>query len=218
MNINALKKLKTALPEFPNVMGKERYFNAAVLVPLIVVDNEYHLLFQKRAPFIRQGSEICFPGGKFEPEVDIDFMNTAVRETVEELGIPQESICVEGRFDTLLAPLGVTVEPFLATLSIENLNQLSPDPSEVERVFTIPVDYFKKNPPEEYAVKLEVHSTHIDKEGNEETLLPVKELELPERYHTPWGGKKYRILVYKTEEGVIWGITAEIIHDLIRKL
>ena len=49
-------------------------------------------------------------------------------------------------------------------------------------------------------------------------LFPAQKLGLPEKYHQPWGGNKMRILVYNTEYDTIWGITAEIIHNLIQLL
>lgn len=63
----------------------EDYFKAAVLVPLIEIEGELHFLFEKRAANIKQGGEICFPGGKFEI-TDSSSLAAAMRETQEELG------------------------------------------------------------------------------------------------------------------------------------
>ena len=63
-------------------------------------------------------------------------------------------------------------------------------------------------------------SVVYDSNGNELQLLPVKELGLPKRYAGPWTKGKHRILVYKTPEEVVWGITAEIVFEfskIIRK-
>jgi len=54
MNQLDLNKLKMILPSSPGIMGKEEYFNAAVLIPFIKVNDEYHLLFEKRAAKIRK--------------------------------------------------------------------------------------------------------------------------------------------------------------------
>ena len=55
-------------------------------------------------------------------------------------------------------------------------------------------------------------------DGEKVELLPVKELGLPEKYSIPWTNGKHRVLVYRTSEEVIWGITAELIFELSTKL
>lgn len=218
MNDKSLEKLIKNLPDSPNILGKERYFNSAVLVPLIKKNDEFHLLFQKRAANIRQGAEICFPGGMFDPDKDNNFQETAIRETVEELGIDSEKIRVRGQLDTLFASMGATVDSFLALLDIGTIDELSVNIDEVEEMFTLPVRFFIETPPEKYKVRLEVQPSYVNKKGERITLLPGRELGLPETYHKPWGGMHHRVLVYKTEAGIIWGITAEIIYDIINKL
>ncbi|MBU1169903.1 MAG: CoA pyrophosphatase [Proteobacteria bacterium] len=218
MDQNLLDKLIDNLPDCPNILARERYFNSAVLVPLIVKDGEYHLLFQKRADSIRQGSEICFPGGKHDPGVDKNCRETAVRETMEELGLSQAKISVLGRFDTLVAAIGATVDAFLGRLEISGLHELSINHQEVEHVFTLPLSFFLNAHVETYTVRLVVEPSYTDKHGKEVILLPAKELGLPENYHKPWGKSLHRVLVYKTDFGVIWGITAEIIHDMVIKI
>lgn len=218
MDDSIIEKLIENLPESPNILAKERYYNSSVLVPFLKIDNELHLLFQKRAANIRQGSEVCFPGGMFDPASDKNYCETAVRETVEELGIKPDKIHVKGQLDTLVASIGATVDSFLAVLNIRDLDELSLNVDEVEKVFTIPVNDFIDNPPEEYKVRLEVQPSYINKKGESVTLLPGKELGLPEAYHKPWGGLHHRVLVYKTDNGVIWGITAEIIYEMVKKM
>jgi coenzyme A diphosphatase NUDT7 len=218
MNQDDLSRLKTNLPQVPGILGKKEYFNSAVLIPLVMVDGGYHFLFQKRAAHIRQGGEACFPGGQHDPDKDLSCKETAIRETLEELGIERKAIKIEGVLDTLVSPMGATVDSFIATLSIRSLNELKIDRKEVEKVFMIPVSFFEKNEPEKYKVRLEIQSSYVDKNGEKINLLPVQELELPERYNRPWGGRKFRVLVYKTGREIIWGITAEIIYELIQML
>lgn len=218
MKQNDLELLFNNLPEAPNVMAKNNFANTAVLVPLVCIDGEMHLLFQKRAESIRQGSEICFPGGLFDPKTDKSYEDTAIRETIEELGIDRDQIKIIGRLDTLVSVLGATVDPFLSVIPKEALSSLKINPQEVEKVFTLPVSVFCENNLENYKVRLIAQSSYIDKNGKEITLLPSEDLGLPEIYHKNWGGMHHRVLVYKTGKGIVWGITAEIIHDMIDKL
>lgn len=212
------EKLTKNLPASPNILAKERYFNSAVLVPFIKKTDGLYLLFQKRSANIRQGSEICFPGGMFDGSSDNNFCETAVRETVEELGISPDKIDVKGQLDTLVASVGATVDSFVATIEISELDELSVNSDEVEDVFVLPLEKFLTESPEEYKVRLVVQPSYVNKKGESVTLLPSKELGLPETYHKPWGGLNHRVLVYQTEFGVIWGITAEIIFEIVNKI
>ncbi len=63
MDESGLKRLANSLPRHPGILDKDRYLNAAVLIPLVKTDAEFSFLFQKRAAGIRQGGEISFPGG-----------------------------------------------------------------------------------------------------------------------------------------------------------
>ncbi|HET6771443.1 MAG TPA: CoA pyrophosphatase, partial [Actinomycetota bacterium] len=68
---------------------------AAVIVPVIDVD-EPTLLFTKRTVTVRDHKgEISFPGGARHPE-DPDLLSTALRETREELGIAPDAFEVLG--------------------------------------------------------------------------------------------------------------------------
>jgi len=212
------KQLLENLPKFPGLHGKDTYINSAVLIPFVMLDGQYHILFEKRAEGIMQGSEICFPGGIFDAKYDFDLADTAIRETIEETGIDADKISIDGLLDTFFTFRGVTIDPYVGTLQIESLDELSPDPAEVERLFTLPASFFIKNQPEIYHVRVEVQPSFTDEKGDEVVLLPVKDLGLPDRYAQPWGFVQNQIRVYKTPEDVIWGLTADLLFDLFRKL
>jgi 8-oxo-dGTP pyrophosphatase MutT (NUDIX family) len=213
-----IENITLALTNSPEILGKDKYFNSAVLVPLIMIENKFHFLFEKRANHIRQGGEISFPGGEFDMKKDHGLRHTAIRETSEELGIPEDKIKIIGKFGTLVAPMGVTVDAFVGILTISGLEELVIDVNEVEKVFLIPVEHFLKQKPEEYTVKLEVHPSYTDENGKKVELLPVQKLGLPSRYSKPWKNGFHRVLVYNSTEEVIWGITAEIVFELCRMI
>lgn len=213
-----IESLKEKLPVVPGINGKEEYFNSAVLVLLMLINEEYHFVFQKRAAMIRQAGEICFPGGKFDPAQDASFRETAIRETTEELGVPSEKIRMIGTLDTVFSNMGATVDAFLAILEVDSLDDLRISPDEVERVFTIPVSYFENTEPEIYRVNIVVQPSYINEDGEEVVIFPVEELGLPERYTRPWGNVMSKIYVYRVAEVTIWGITARLIRDVIAKI
>lgn len=201
-----------------SIIGKDLYINSAVLIPIIVIDKTEFVLFQKRSTTVRQPGEVSFPGGHFNSRFDNDFLSTATRETCEELGIEKDKISVLGKIGTLVAPMGVIVETYLGILNINSLDELKIDHKEVDRIFVIPLQYFISSKPDEYFTRLELHPFMTKEDGEKVELLPVKELGLPEKYSLPWTNGKHRVLVYRTSEEVIWGITAELIFELSTKL
>ena len=217
MKKSNLKKLVSNLPKYPNILGRDRFFNSAVLIPLIKIKGEYHLLFQKRAASIRQGGDICFPGGGFEIGIDKNFKDTALRETYEELGIKKKDIKILGQLDTYVAPIGAIIEPFVARIKKKAYKNMKIDYNEVEKTLLIPISFFKDNEPIEYTLRHEVQPFKIDENGNKEIFFPVEELGLPDTYKKPWGNKRHKVWVYKYENEVIWGITSVLIRDVIEK-
>ena len=215
MNKINLKEIKSRIPKTPGILWEKHYLKTSVLIPLVEVNNELHLLFEIRSKDIRQGSEVCFPGGKHEPEKDKNYKATAIRETQEELGIDSESIEIFGQFNTLFTHMGLLIYTYIGVLNIKTVNDIKIDQKEVSRIFTVPVQYFIDNPPTEYKLRLEAKPEIIDQDGNHVTLLPVKELGLPDRYIDPWGSNNHKVIVYKTPKAMIWGLTAKIVSEFI---
>jgi len=166
--------LNKKLPMCPNVQGREKYINTSVLVPLLNLKKEIHFLFQIRSSTINQGGEICFLGGKFDIKKDKTLKDTAIRECEEEIGLKKETLNILGQIDTIVAPMGVTVDSFIAIANIKNLNKLNINKNEVEKVFTLPLNFFKKNRPEKYYVKLEIQPFELDKNGEKRILFPAE--------------------------------------------
>jgi 8-oxo-dGTP pyrophosphatase MutT (NUDIX family) len=111
---------------------------AAVLVPLVPVGDAIHLLFIRRATDLpHHRGQIAFPGGRQEPG-DASFVETALREAHEEIGLRPGDVRVLGTLDDietmtsrfLITPVvGVTPYPYA----------WAPDPREVDHVFTVPL-------------------------------------------------------------------------------
>jgi 8-oxo-dGTP pyrophosphatase MutT (NUDIX family) len=199
------------------IIGKDdKYITTAVIVPIVSLGGEEQMLFERRSPDIPQGDEVCFPGGRVDRSIDSSSQQAAIRETCEELGLSRDKIVVHRYVGTILAPLGVAVDAFMGELTIDSLDEVRPNEREVESVFCIPIAWFKQHEPEEYHVRIEVQPFEIKSKDQIEYLLPVRELGLPERYEKPWGGRKLPVYVYRTRHGVIWGITAEIVRDLLK--
>lgn len=212
-----LKDIKNTIPKNPEINGIEDFVKTAVLVILIKINNEWEIIFEKRAKNISQGGEISFPGGKFDANFDLTARDTAIRETTEETGISKDKLIIMGELGSILAPIGVMIKPFLAFSEIKKIPQ-NYNTSEVEYLFSVPVKWFVDNPPLEYATILKAHPYEIDRKNNIVHLLPAKELGLPQKYSAPWGKLKQKVFVYKYNNEIIWGLTARIVNSLIKNL
>lgn len=212
-----IRRISESLPQKPGILGEGKLFKSVILIPLIKIEDEYHLLFQKRNEAIRQGGELCFPGGGQDKE-DKNEKETAIRETIEELGISRDKIEILGKTDTFVAVMGALVRGFVGLLHIESLDELKPNPDEVEKLFTIPLKELMTYEFKEYQIMVEVKPSFTDEEGKEHVLLPARELGLPGRYHGSWGFKNYSVFVHQTEHGPLWGITARFVLDFIDRI
>jgi 8-oxo-dGTP pyrophosphatase MutT (NUDIX family) len=93
---------------------------AAVMMLFYPKESETHLVLIKRNSYPGvHSSQIAFPGGKVDPE-DVDFRQTALRETFEEIGISEDKISVVKDFTPLyIPPSDFLVYPFMGVCSTE---------------------------------------------------------------------------------------------------
>jgi 8-oxo-dGTP pyrophosphatase MutT (NUDIX family) len=108
--INNLKAYKASEDEYN--------FNkrAAVLVPLILVENQLHILLTLRSRHLRShAGEVCFPGGKVD-ETDPSLIHTALREADEEVGLPAELVEIIGMLEPGLSRSNILVTPVMSLI------------------------------------------------------------------------------------------------------
>ncbi|WP_300672190.1 CoA pyrophosphatase [Desulfoluna sp.] len=215
--MDAVEQLKQTFSGRPGILGWDRFIHSSVLAPVVWVDGDLHLLFQTRTEGIRQGGEISFPGGGFDPGKDSDLQATALRECSEEMGIAPEQVKIIGQLDTMITSVGVTVSCYLGLLDDGALETMTINKDEVAAWFTLPLSYFEKTDPEVHHVRLMVEPHYDHPKKGRVTLLPAEELGLPRRYHKPWGGLTREVYLWKTPHGILWGITAELVWELIRR-
>ena len=136
--------VSAALARLPNGIA-ERWFSrplipAAVLIPLIERESELTVLLTQRTEHLKDHpGQISFPGGRCEP-VDLDPRHTALRETLEEIGLSEQSIAVAGYLDPLAVVTGFAVAPVVAFVGSDL--QLTLDPYEVADTFEVPLEFF----------------------------------------------------------------------------
>ncbi len=114
-----------------------RLKNAAVLVPLVDFDNEWHLLFTRRTDRVESHKgQVSFPGGSSD-EGETTPEQTALREAHEEIGILPELVAVLGRLSQMVTISSFRVSPIVGVIPWPYAFKVAG--VEVERVFTIPL-------------------------------------------------------------------------------
>jgi 8-oxo-dGTP pyrophosphatase MutT (NUDIX family) len=112
---------------------------AAVLVPLVRRPEGWTMLLTLRTHSMpTHPGQISFPGGRIQ-DGDTDAVAAAIRETVEETGLPATFIKPVGAFDPYRTGTGYSISPIVAC--IEPGFSLSPDPREVDEVFETPLEF-----------------------------------------------------------------------------
>ncbi len=108
---------------------------AAVLILLYLADNEIYFFLTKRTDELKHHKgQISLPGGTQEGNEKL--IDTALRETQEEIGINKTSISIIGTITPLFVPVtGFMIYPFIGY----SLNKLDPkpDPVEVATIFSV---------------------------------------------------------------------------------
>lgn len=186
----------------PGLLGARHEY--AVLCPLVEQVDGLHLLFEVRAAELSQGGEVCFPGGRREPgETPAE---TALRETEEELSIPRREVRLLGTPDFLCSQRGFLLRPHLGLVSPAGLAALSPSPSEVAEVFTVPFAFFQDTQPALYSYDL-LPQPPLD--------FPYGEVGVSQDY--PWARGKVDVPVWYWQGHAIWGMTARIVRHITRE-
>ena len=184
-------------------IGEKTAFRSAVLLPIVKVDGEWHILFERRSLTMRkQPGDSSFPGGRID-STDSSPMAAALRETYEELGVPPNKIKVIGELSPYIISTSFVVYPFVATLDYDQIIH-SYNRDEVEEVFTIPINWLLTHEP--YMHKVAVESIPS-------STFPFERIANGEQYQ--WGARSMEQWFFDYETYTIWGLTARILKHFI---
>lgn len=175
-----------------------RNTSSSVLVPLLQNRGEWHVLFEVRSNTVSQPGEVSFPGGHVEHNENS--FEAVLRETCEETGIQSSDVKILGGLPRERIQGGRLVRPFVGQIPGDSLHHAKTS-SEVDALFTVPVDYFMSIEPKKYKYKLEI--------PEDESLPPILQRHLS--VENPYG-----VTLYWEYRGYgIWGLTARILHNLL---
>lgn len=127
--------------EYPRLLellpGKPR--PAAVLIPLLRVNNAWQVLYTRRnANLPEHSGQVAFPGGRADPG-DTSPEMTALREAHEEIGLAPQDVEVLGCLHDFVTITNYQVTPVVGVIPWPYRFHLAEE--EVSRVFTIPLDW-----------------------------------------------------------------------------
>ena len=90
---------------------------SAVLLPIYYKQGQYYLLFTKRTQEVKNHkSQISFPGGAYQEE-DGTLVNTALRESAEEIGLMAGDVELLGELDDFVTQVSsYIISPFVAII------------------------------------------------------------------------------------------------------
>lgn len=183
--------------------GYKRY---SVLIPIVEIEGKRHLLYEVRSANLNsQPGEVCFPGGKLE--LNENSCQAAIRETCEEIGVKKSSIEILGEIQKIVTPFNLIINCYVGIIKDYHESKLKVNPDEVERIFTIPLDFLMENEGCEYKItsKLIVPDD-----------FPYHMIQNGDNYN--WKTGSYPVIFIEHDDNIVWGITARITRNFIRTL
>src|SRR6266496_2968192 len=112
---------------------------AAVLIPLVWHDEEWHLLYTRRTDTVESHKgQVSFPGGGCD-EGETTPEQTALREAEEEIGLNPNDVKVLGRLSNLVTITYFRVTPVVGVVKWPTVFRVGEH--EVARIFTIPLGW-----------------------------------------------------------------------------
>lgn len=119
-------------------INDENLTPSAVLIPLFFNQGQCHVLFTERSQEVNfHKGQICFPGGTREPG-DASLLQTALRETEEEIGLKAEDVEILGELDdNETVTSGYFISPFVAFIPYPY--PFKPAHKEVKQILSVPL-------------------------------------------------------------------------------
>ena len=186
--LEAKDRIKTSVPEEEKDVHTP---SAAILIPIVQYKDEPALLMEVRSMNVWQPGEICFPGGHIEAGENC--IDTALRETYEELGIRTSSVNVLQRMEPEWHLEKMFVYPVLAEIDPFEPERLLIRQEEVSEVFTMPFAWLLSHEPAVYDIS-----------DPESEKLPV----ILRQYLKNYKRRSNTTYYWAYEQYGIWGLTA----------
>jgi 8-oxo-dGTP pyrophosphatase MutT (NUDIX family) len=131
---------------------------SAVLVPLFEKNGRAYLLFIKRSLTVtHHKGQISFPGGARDAS-DKSLLDTALRETEEEIGVGPPAVEIIAELDDMVTPTHFTVTPFAGIIPYPYDFKI--DPQETSEVIEIPLQHLLNDAHHRLGYRRFMNKTH----------------------------------------------------------
>jgi len=162
---------------------------AAVLMPMLKLDQTWHLLYIRRTANHNDphSGQVAFPGGASDPK-DRNAQDTALREAWEEIGLDPSLVRILGVMHDFITVTGYRVTPVVGVIPWPCPLTLADH--EVSRAFIIPLDWL------------------VNEKNQRQVLreLPPPFEPVPVIYYEPYDGE------------ILWGASARFTQHLLEIL
>lgn len=142
--MSAEKSAEKMLSDFQR-MHFERYYanpfplrKSAVLILLFVREGRLKSIMIERTDIGKHAGQISFPGGKAEPD-DADSAETAIRETLEEIGVAVRREDIIGELPPVKVPVS-SFEIFPVVAFVDGVGDFKTSECEVKKVLEVDIE------------------------------------------------------------------------------
>lgn len=133
------KRMSLFQDEYQRKKGSENAKKAAVMVVLEELRQQIIIIERASHPLDKHKGQLSFPGGQYDASCDESLMDTAVRETREEIDLHIEPQQVIGPMSPLYIPVSnFQVQPFVTML--DEVKNLTPQPTEVAEIWRLDLE------------------------------------------------------------------------------
>ena len=142
---NNLSKYESCSSDFdlnPDMAFNQKlnFLEASVLIPILTFKQDLEILLTQRSVNLKNHpGQISFPGGKKE-KFDRSPVETALRETEEEVGLNRQLVEIIASLPTHKTATGFIIRPYIGIVGQSFQETLQCD--EVDEIFTVPFDHF----------------------------------------------------------------------------
>lgn len=139
------------------VIDDSKLTPSAVLIPIFQKDGRCHIIFTKRTSHLaHHKGQISFPGGGCHKE-DKSLLQTALRESREEIGLKESDVEVIGELDDAATTTSFyRITPFVGRIPYPY--DFTPDAFEVEEIFDVAIEDLLNTETKEEYVEIGDHS------------------------------------------------------------
>jgi len=113
---------------------------AAVLIPIVYDINHCQIVLTLRDSSLpHHAGQVSLPGGTHQKDTDNTMLDTALRETEEEIGLPISAVFHPVQLPEYTTTSGFRITPFLGLIKQKSTLKLKPNPGEVSEIFMVPL-------------------------------------------------------------------------------